>query len=152
VKRIDYYAVQNPWRVPKWVGAMLGGIFGVIVLGSMITIVQLTRPAVAAPLPTAAATPVAAPTTAPVALSADGVKASAQVASADDEAPAAPKKHASKKLHSKAKSKKQMRLAMATKHSSAPSLNASQRATILAKHDSKASRHDKDALDKLLGL
>ena len=45
MKKMDYYAVQNPWRMPKWLGATLGGIFGVIVIGSMVTIVQLTKSA-----------------------------------------------------------------------------------------------------------
>jgi hypothetical protein len=61
---MDYYAVQNPWKMPKWIGATLGGIFGVIVIGSMITIVQLTRSSAPAPVvavATATAEPAAAP-------------------------------------------------------------------------------------------
>src|SRR5271170_7398094 len=68
VKKIDYYAVQNPWRIPKWIGATLGGIFGVIVIGSMITIVQLTRSPTPPPMAAVAAAPaLLAPSTAPVA-------------------------------------------------------------------------------------
>ncbi|HEY1585474.1 MAG TPA: hypothetical protein VGH63_07270, partial [Polyangia bacterium] len=101
MKKIDYYAVQNPWRMPKWLGATLGGIFGVIVIGSMITIVNLTRSPTPPPIAALAAAPaLQAPATAPVAAApatAPSVKATAPaVASADDAAPAA-KKHASKK-------------------------------------------------------
>jgi hypothetical protein len=150
VKKIDYYAVQNPWRMPKWLGATLGGIFGVIVIGSMITIVQLTKsptpPAVAA----VAAAPMAqAPAAAPVAAAAPAVKATAPVASADD-ATAAPARRASKKHASHARKAKLMASAKHT--SSGSSLGAAQRQTILAKHDTKSKRVEKDALDKLLGL
>src|SRR6185312_5200366 len=96
VKKIDYYAVQNPWRMPKWIGATLGGIFGVIAIGSMITIVQPTRSPTPVPVPVAAA-PVAATPEATTA------KASAPVASADDAAPVS-KKHAKK--HAAAHGKK----------------------------------------------
>lgn len=152
MKKIDYYAVQNPWRMPKWVGIMLGGVFGVIAIGSMVTIVQLTRPPAApAPVAAVAAAAVAAPTeAAPAAAVAPAVKESAPLAAADDDASVS-KKHATKK-HARA-SKKAMKLASA-KHSPAPSnaLDASKRQTILAKHDTKAKRSEKDALDKLLGL
>src|SRR4051812_46252994 len=77
VKKIDYYAVHNPWRMPKWLGATLGGIFGVIVIGSMVTIVQLTKSPTPPPVVAVAAAPVAqAPTAAPVAADAT-VKATA---------------------------------------------------------------------------
>jgi predicted lipid-binding transport protein (Tim44 family) len=148
VKKIDYYAVQNPWRMPKWLGATLGGIFGVIVIGSMITIVQLTKSATPAPVVAVAAAPIAqTAAVAPVA-AAPAVKATAPVASADDAAPA---KRATKK-HAAAHGKKAKLMASA-KHMPAPStMGSAQRQTILAKHDTKDKRHEKDALDKLLGL
>ncbi|HXU72958.1 MAG TPA: hypothetical protein VN947_26750 [Polyangia bacterium] len=148
MKKIDYYAVQNPWRMPKWLGATLGGIFGVIVIGSMITIVQLTRSPTPAPVAAVAMAPVAtaAPTAAPAAAAVAPAKAvSAPVASADDAAPVA-KKHA--KRHAKAAKHGRM-LASAKRSSDAGS---TQRQTIIAKHDTKSKRTDKDALDKLLGL
>src|SRR5690349_12674480 len=95
---MDYYAVQNPWRMPKWLGATLGGIFAIIVIGSMVTIVQLTKSNTPPPVVAVAAAPVAqAPAAAPAA-AAPSVKATAPVASADDAAPVksarASKKHA----------------------------------------------------------
>jgi hypothetical protein len=136
VKKIDYYAVHNPWRMPKWLGATLGGIFGIIVIGSMITIVQLTK----SPTPPPVAAVAAAPT---------AVKATAPVASADDAATA---QHRASKKHASAHGKKAKLLASA-KHTPAPStMGAAQRQTILAKHDTKSKRSEKDALDKLLGL
>lgn len=149
MKKIDYYAVQNPWRMPKWVGIMLGGVFGVIAIGSMVTIVQLTRPP-AAPAPIAAvvAAPVAqAPAATPVAEAAPAAKATAPVASADDAAPVA--KRASKR-HAAASHKKAKLMASAKRPASG--LDTAQRQTILAKHDTKSKRLEKDALDKLLGL
>jgi hypothetical protein len=153
VKKIDYYAVQNPWRMPKWLGATLGGIFGVIVIGSMITIVNLTRSPTPPPIAALAAAPaLQAPATAPVAAApaaAPSVKATAPaVASADDAAPVA-KKHASKRHASKKHGKM---LASAKRTPASSSLGSAQRQTILAKHDTKGKRSDKDALDKLLGL
>jgi hypothetical protein len=148
VKKIDYYAVHNPWRMPKWLGATLGGIFGIIVIGSMITIVQLTK-SPTPPVVAVAAAPVAqAPAAAPVAAAPTAAKATAPVASADDAAPA----HRASKKHAAAHGKKAKLLASA-KHTPAPSaIGAAQRQTILAKHDTKSKRSDKDALDKLLGL
>src|SRR5438445_13582949 len=85
VKKMDYYAVQNPWRMPKWLGATLGGIFGVIVIGSMITIVQLTKSPAPAPVAAVAAAALTqAPAAAPAAAAATTVKATAPVASADE--------------------------------------------------------------------
>jgi hypothetical protein len=148
VKKIDYYAVHNPWRMPKWLGATLGGIFGIIVIGSMITIVQLTK-SPTPPVVAVAAAPVAqAPAAAPVAAAPTAAKATAPVASADDAAPA----HRASKKHAAAHGKKAKLLASA-KHTPAPSaIGAAQRQTILAKHDTKSKRSEKDALDKLLGL
>jgi hypothetical protein len=141
VKKMNYYAVQNPWGLPKWLGAILGCAFGAIAIGSAVAIVQLTRP----PAPPVAATPavkaepvVAAATPTPARM----VKA--PVAVADEAAPAPTKKHTK---HTKnAKKKTQVALAKG------PALSASKRATVLAKHDTKEKRHERDALDKLLGL
>ncbi|HEX8954421.1 MAG TPA: hypothetical protein VF945_21350 [Polyangia bacterium] len=148
MKKIDYYAVHNPWRMPKWLGATLGGIFGVIVIGSMITIVQLTKSAT--PLPVAAVA-VAPSAQAPAAVTETAAPAvQAPVAAADDDA-AADKHHASKR-HASSHAKKGKLMASAKHSSSAPTMGAAQRQTILAKHDSKSKRSEKDALDKLLGL
>ena len=149
MKKIDYYAVHNPWRMPKWLGATLGGIFGVIVIGSMITIVQLTKSATPPPVAAVAAAPATqAPAATLVASAAPAVKATAPMASADDAAPA---KRASKR-HASSHGKKGKLLASAKHSSPASSVGAAQRQTILAKHDTKSKRQEKDALDKLLGL
>ncbi|HWE27732.1 MAG TPA: hypothetical protein VHB97_07005, partial [Polyangia bacterium] len=135
MKKIDYYAVQNPWRMPKWLGATLGGIFGVIVIGSMITIVQLTKSPTPPPVVAVAAAPVAqAPTAAPVAAAPTAVKATAPVASADDAAPVA---HRASKKHAATHGKKGKLMASAKHAPAASSLGAAQRQTILAKHDSR---------------
>lgn len=152
MKKIDYYAVQNPWKMPKWLGAGLGGIFGVIAIGSVMAIVQITKSNAPAPIAAVGAAPMAdqSPAAKPAVAS---PKAAAVVAAAPDDDDSAaevkPAKRASK--HHAAKSKKSsMRLASAKR---APALSSSAgRATMLAKHDTKSKRSDKDALDKLLGL
>jgi hypothetical protein len=150
VKKMDYYAVQNPWRMPKWLGATLGGIFGVIVIGSMITIVQLTKSPAPAPVVAVAAAPVAqTPAAAPVA-AATTVKATAPVASADERTTV--DKHRASKRHAASHGKKGKLMASAKRAPVESTMGAAQRQTILAKHDSKDKRHEKDALDKLLGL
>jgi hypothetical protein len=150
VKKMDYYAVQNPWRVPKWLGFTIGGIFGVIVIGSMVTIVQLTKSPTPPPVVAVAAAPVAQNPAAAPAVAAPAVKASAPVASADDAAPVG--KHARAAKKHAAHGKKGKLLASAKHTPAAPTMGAAQRQTILAKHDSKSKRSEKDALDKLLGL
>lgn len=151
MKKMDYYAVQNPWRMPKWIGATLGGIFGVIVVGSMITIVQLTKSNTPAPVAAVATAAVATAPTAQAPAAAATVKATAPVASADDAAPV--EKHAkASKRHASSHGKKGKMLASAKHVPAASSIGSAQRQTILAKHDTKAKRGDKDALDKLLGL
>jgi len=155
VKKIDYYASQTPWKMPKWLGATLGGIFGVIAIGSGLLILQLTRSNTPAPIaalaaaPIAAPAPVAAPPAQPVAPAAVAPQATA---SADEIPQPADTKHHSK--HHSAKAKKAAKLASAHKSApaAAPAASSAQRGTILAKHDTKDKRHEKDALDKLLGL
>ncbi len=149
MKRIDYYAVHNPWRMPKWLGVALGGIFGVIAVGSMIAIVQLTKGS-EPPMTALAAAPLLSSSTAMAPTAAPEVKtvtaapkASAPLARADAPMRAHAAKHKAKK-HALA------RLASAKRSSSG--LDSQKRATILAKHDSKDKRLEKDALDKLLGL
>jgi hypothetical protein len=153
VKKIDYYASQTPWKMPKWIGATLGGIFGVIAIGSGLLIFQLTKANTPAPVAAVAAAPIAAP----VAVAATAPPAAAPVAvaaqnpaSADDSAQAADTKHHSKK-HA-AKSKKASAKLASAKKAPSPSVSSAQRGTILAKHDTKDKRHEKDSLDKLLGL
>jgi hypothetical protein len=134
VKRFDYYD-QNPWKMPKWVGALLGGIFTVVAVGAVVLIVHLTRPAHASvPTPEAVAqaqAPVGVETPPPPATS----TAPAQVA-------VAPARHA--KAHQSAK---------ASRHASRPQpMTHDKTAAILAKHDSHAKRKAKDDLDRMLGL
>ena len=149
MKKMDYYAVQNPWRMPKWLGATLGGIFAIIVIGSMVTIVQLTKSNTPPPVVAVAAAPMAqAPAAAPAA-AAPSVKATAPVASADD---AAPVQHARASKKHAAHGKKGKLMASAKRAPAASTMGSAQRQTILAKHDTKSKRNEKDALDKLLGL
>src|SRR5437588_5835671 len=61
VKRIDYYAAPEPWKVPKWMGVTLGVIFSAVAVMAVALIVQLTRPAHADAPPTVATAAVPAP-------------------------------------------------------------------------------------------
>jgi hypothetical protein len=136
VKRFDYYD-QNPWKMPKWVGALLGGIFTVVAVGALVLIVHLTRPAHASVLTPdtvaqAQAAPVGVETPPPPATS----TAPAQVA-------VAPARVA--KAHKGAKAS---RLASRPQ----PKMSHDKTAAILAKHDSHAKRKAKDDLDRMLGL
>jgi hypothetical protein len=146
VKKIDYYAVQMPWRMPKWLGATLGGIFGFIVIISGVAIVKLTAsPSVAAAavaalpssLPSASA-----PATTPEAKAAIAAPAPAQTAVAQTTAPAP----AAAKHHGKHVVASHHATHVAAKHIKGGAVVLAN-----AKHD----RHkigEKDALDKLLGL
>jgi hypothetical protein len=144
VKKVDYYAMNQPWKMPKWVGYTLGGVFGAILITCGVLIVVLTRPASAA----VAAAPVVA----------EPVAAAAQVAApaeAQDEAPAAAapahEKSASHGHHRTAK--RHDKHAKSTRVASAkPIMTDAKASAIMAKHDSRQKRKDKDALDKLLGL
>jgi hypothetical protein len=60
---MDYYASWPVWKMPKWLGLMLGGIFTVIVIGCAWMIVDLTHPP--APHPVAARKAVAPATPTP---------------------------------------------------------------------------------------
>jgi hypothetical protein len=146
VKKIDYYAVHQPWRMPKWLGATLGGIFGFIVIISGVAIVKLTAsPSVAAAavagLPSAmsaAQTPVATPAAQP----AIAAPAPAQTAVAQTTAPAP----AAAKHHGKHVAASHHATHVASKRFKGGAVVLAN-----AKHD----RHkigEKDALDKLLGL
>src|SRR5256885_17179834 len=65
VKKIDYYAVQNPWKMPKWLGVALGGIFGMIAVGAVAAIVHITKSDAPAPIAAVGALPSAASPAAP---------------------------------------------------------------------------------------
>jgi hypothetical protein len=153
VKKIDYYAVQHPWRMPKWLGATIGGIFGFILIVSGVAIVKLTRSpvvpvaAVAAigSAPSLSAPAATAPVgTAPVAKPAAAVAPAAAPAQPVAEADAATGKH--HKHHSS--SHHAAKAVAANKH-----VKSSGSGVVLAnaKHDNRKLK-EKDALDKLLGL
>jgi hypothetical protein len=143
VKKVDYYAMSQPWKMPKWLGATIGAVFGVIAIGSVVAIVQLTKSP-------EAPKPVASAVTAP----ADPAAATPAPAAAQDEAaPAAAPARAERVVvaHSRhGKKDKHVKVASA-KHPSAGMSDAKAH-SILAKHDSKTVRSNKDSLDKLLGL
>jgi hypothetical protein len=146
VKKVDYYA--QPWKMPKWLGFAIGGIFGTIVIGSAVLIVQLTKsPEPPKPVVAAAAAAVAAP------VAQD--EATPAPADAQDDAQPAPAHHertvvAHSSRHSKKHDKhasKGMRVASAK-----PVISDAKAHEILARHQTKQTRANKDALDKLLGL
>jgi len=147
VKKVDYYAMNQAWKMPKWLGATVGGVFGVIAIGSVFAIVHLTRsPEPPKPAMAAAAPAVAAPAPAPA-------EAAPAPAAAQEAKPAAPvervvvahSRHASKKHDRHAKTV----VASAKRPSGMTDAKAQ---AILAKHEGKGQKKDKDALDKLLGL
>jgi hypothetical protein len=150
MKRIDYYMVQNPWRMPKWVGMMLAGLFGIIVIGSMVTIVQLTKKdtpmAAIAAAPGLQKTATAQPAAVPAPAEPAAVASQKAPPATASKAARASRHHASA-----AKDKKAAKLAAAQK-TAAVHAAEKQRSTIVAKHDSKDKRREKDTLDKLLGL
>jgi hypothetical protein len=140
MRRIDYYAPQG-FRVPKWLGATLGGIFAAIAVGCALVIAQLVQPVHAAPAPVPPPAPVAAAAVAaPVAPPTPSVQAepSAPVAAAApapaEEAPAPVVAHTHHHHHHAAK-----------KHS---------HHAVVAKRDArpKKSGSSKSDLDRLLGL
>lgn len=145
MKKIDYYAVQQPWRMPKWLGATIGGIFGFILIICSVAIVKLTKsPAVAvaavaaAPAATTTHEPAAVAPAAPTTVAAP----SQPVAQADEAAPVATKHHG--KHHASSSHHAAKAVASAKKIKGGTVLAS-------AKHDNK-KLHEKDALDKLLGL
>jgi hypothetical protein len=136
VKRIDYYAQPQPWKVPKWMGVTLGVIFSAVAVMAVALIVHLTRPAHADTPPAVAQAAVAAPQApAPVVTEPPVQTAAAPAVGSAPKASIAHAKHA--KLQKKAK-------AVASGH-------AKSRA-ILARHDSRDKRKQKDDLDRMLGL
>jgi hypothetical protein len=131
VKKIDYYAAPEPWKVPKWMGVTLGVIFSAVAVMAVALIVQLTKPAHADGPPPVATAAVAAPEApAPVVTAPPVQPASAPAVHA------APVKHA--KLHKKV--------------AKPASVGKAKSASILARHDSREKRRQKDDLDRMLGL
>jgi hypothetical protein len=152
VKKIDYYAVQHPWRMPKWVGAIIGGVFGFILIVSGVAIVKLTR----SPVPVAAVGAIgAAPATTatPAATAPAAAPANSAVAAAPATAPAAPVAAADAAAGKHHKHHASSHHAAAATHAVASAKRPKGGAVVLAnaKHDNRKLR-EKDALDKLLGL
>ena len=138
MKKIDYYAQHNPWKVPKWVGVMLGSVFGAVAVTALVLIVYLTRSAHADAPPAVAAAAVAAPVAQPQVVTPPPVQPEAQQPAVS----AVASKHVKTAKASKAKAKAAHNLAAAKQNRSA----------ILARHDSREKRKQKDDLDRMLGL
>lgn len=132
-KKFDYYAVNEPWKMPKWVGATLGGVFALVAVGAAVIIVHLTRPshAAEAPMAAVAAAPVAPAAVAPV-----------------ETPPPAPVAAQPQVAHKSKHSGKATKVA----HVKAKPINHDRANAILAKHDSREKRKAKDDLDRMLGL
>jgi hypothetical protein len=139
VKRIDYYAPHEPWKMPKWVGLTLGGVFTVVAVTCAVLIVHMTRPAHAATPPQVAAAAVAAPETAAPVATAPPV----QTAQAPTTVASVAKVSAKHGKHAKVAHGKATRVA---------SIGHAKSSAILARHDSASKRKQKDDLDRLLGL
>jgi hypothetical protein len=141
VKRVDYYAISQPWKMPKWLGATIGGVFAVIAIGSAVLIVQLTR------TPDRPAPPMAAA----AAAQGTSVQAAATVASTEPAAePAAEALKLAK--HERHHAKRHDKHAKATRVARRGGMTEAKSSAILAKHETKAAKRDRDALDKLLGM
>jgi hypothetical protein len=125
---MDYYAAWPVWKMPKWMGVALGGIFSVIAGGSIWLIVDLTRPPQHRAI-TAVATPAVAPKVvepaAPVPALAPATPEPATVAVASSPAEKPTAKKNPSPVHKRA---------------------------ILAKHDAKTAGMTKTEFDRLLGL
>ena len=132
MKPVDLYA--QPWKMPKWLGAVIGGVFGFILIGTGLIMFHLVRPA-------EAAQPVAVEAVAPV----SPVAAPAQV-----ETPP-PVQRVESTVPAAAPHKAQVRKGKASKKM-AKLPPASTRAKIVARHDSRDKRKAKDDLDRMLGL
>jgi hypothetical protein len=144
VKKVDYYAMNQPWKMPKWLGFTIGGIFGSIAIGSAILIVQLTKS------PEAPKPAVAAAVAAPVAQD-QATPAPAQAQDDAQQAPARPERTVV--AHSRHAKKHDKHAAKGMKMASAkPVISDAKAHAILARHQTKTTRANKDALDKLLGL
>jgi hypothetical protein len=138
---VDYYASWPSWKMPKWMGAALGGIFTTIVVACAFMIVSLTRPA--HPRATAMVAPAAAPkveTPAPVA-----------PATATPAAATAPEAEPTP-LAAAIASATAPKSATATKSSKPAAKKPAHKRAILAKHDARSGRGGKSELDRLLGL
>ena len=158
MKRFDYYAPQQSWRMPKWLGATIGVIFAGIAIGSGFLILQLMQKPGQAPVaavggigvtaqPAVAAAAAPKAVSPPVALSAPVTAEPTAVAEVADS-----KHHHHHGKHESRHSSSSKSAKVASKASAAPAASSAERGEILAKHDSKEKRHEKDALDKLLGL
>jgi hypothetical protein len=128
-KKIDYYAVNEPYKIPKWLGATLGGVFALVAVGAAAIIIHLSRPtqAAAAPAPAVAAVAAAPEAVAPV--------------ETPPPAPPAANVQVAHKSHHSAKATK-----------AAKPIRKDKANAILAKHDSREKRKAKNDLDRLLGL
>jgi hypothetical protein len=135
LKRIDYYAQPNPWKMPKWVGITLGGIFGTVAVGAAVLIIQLTKPAHAEAVPAANTAVVAAP---------------AEPEEVVTEAPVQPAP--AKAVRTAAPSKAKIAKIKQKKAAKALAASRAKKGSILARHDSREKRKQKDDLDRLLGL
>jgi hypothetical protein len=162
VKKFDYYAPQQSWKMPKWLGATIGVIFGGIAIGSGFLILQLTKGPGMAPMAAVGALAPAASTgtggvaaTAPAHALSAPVAVSAPVSAEPTAVPeVADSRHHSSHHHGKHESRHSSKSAKIAAKSSkpAPAVSSPERGQILAKHDTKQKRSEKDALDKLLGL
>jgi hypothetical protein len=146
VKKVDYYAAHQPWRVPKWLGAALGVVFTGVLVGAGALIVNLTRPAVAAKPAVAtlpgSATAAAGVVTAPPAVAAAPAAPAATASKASAPATVATTSHHHHHGH---------KSATPPSHGVAKAPAQDNSAAILARHDSREKRKAKDDLDKLLG-
>lgn len=130
MKYNSYYGVQRPWSLPSWMGRALAGFFCFIGLLSVVFMVQLLRmshaqmqpPTPAAPAMVAQSAVEPAPTLAPAAKTQVSKRATTHKAAA--------------------------RRSFAAK---VDKMNRRNQA-VLAHHDSRSKRREKDALDRVLGL
>jgi type IV secretory pathway VirB10-like protein len=154
----NYYGYGQPSKMSKWLGFGLGAIFAVIAVGCGWLIFKMTRSPIVATAsvatapaaqpsvaPTATA-PAPAPAAKPVALAAPQTPAPQEAAAAES-APTPHRHHSSSRHHHHSS-----KVASAGKAKPSKPMSSEKSNAILAKHDSKEKRKQKDDLDKLLGL
>jgi hypothetical protein len=130
MKKLDYYSGYSAWRMPKWMGAVLGGTFMLIAIVSACAIVKLTRPARVATV---------APTVAPSVPVSPALSTPSSVVTKTDLPPVA-RQLPSESAQAKNPGIKRTRHVSHGKH------------VVLAKHESRAKGKSKSDIERILGL
>ena len=155
MKRIDFYAAPRSFQMPKWLGAVVGGVFMSMIFGSAFIFVRLTHPAVEGSSPLAASAVQLAPD--PVLPPSPSAVPSVTVATPTEAEPALagssvspPRPTAGERAHARLHSARRHHGGKPMLASAEPTTKRAQQ--ILAHHESRDKRRAKDEIDRLLGM